>query len=133
MRIIPTDEIGRKPSRRSLLNWIEQECWRDRKNEMDSRAIEKVSNDLVLEKADMFKLQYRSALEIAGKAKQHILSGTFDNSSSAVNAYFKATEEQRTLSGISDVFEKVSKMKNDELAQEIRDLLSKSEEENKPE
>lgn len=127
LKVVPSDERGRKPNIRTLARWVADGCWIDRRNEMNARALEKVRDNLIIDKAELFKLQYQSAISIAEKAKENILEKGFDNSNSAVNAYFKATEEQRMVIGISDFFEKVNKMSKEELEKAIADLSESDE------
>lgn len=126
MTIFPEDEYGRRPTTRTIRYWRQEYGWDDRADDIELRAIEQVNNEIVIDKANILREQYENSRRIAGKALEYLISGTFDSSSSAVSAYFKATEEQRRSVGISEVIEKMSKMTPAELEDEILKRLRRA-------
>ena len=124
--LIPNDEKGRKPNYPMLYRWMKELGWNERADELDAKAMVLVDEVLVNQKADMLKRQALDAFKIANKAREHIITEGFDTAASAVNAYFKATEEERTTRGLGDFIVKVSKMSNEELQKKITDLANRA-------
>lgn len=127
MDVFPVDEHGRNPTIHSLKKWRKLYGWDNHADDLDSRAIQIRDDYLVMTKANILKKQADDAALIADKALKYLVSGTFDTSSSAVSAYFRATEEQRLAIGISELVVKMSKMGNEELEREIASRLSRLE------
>lgn len=125
---LPPTAEGNKPGIPLLRQTMEEHSWAQRADVMNAKAIEKVEHQLIDRKADMLKRQAEFALAIADKAREHILDNGFDTSASAVNAYFKASEEERVVRGVSEMLIKVSKMTPDELLAEAGKLLKRSSE-----
>jgi len=128
MEIFPVDEHGRKPTIHSLKIWRKKHGWDEYADELDSKAIQIRDDYLVIRKADNLKKQAADSMLIAEKALKFLVSGTFDTSSSAVTAYFRATEEVRMAIGFSELAEKMSKMGEDELKEEIGKRLKQASE-----
>lgn len=125
--IIPMDEKGRKPNYPMLSRWMKELEWNERADEMDAKAMILVEDVLVNQKAEMLKRQAMDAFVLANAAREHLLNSGFDSSASAVNAYFKATEEERLTHGLDDFFKKVAEMSNSELEQEIIKMTRRAE------
>jgi len=127
-KLIPEDAHGRKPNARMIAKWISELMWHERADELDAKAIILSDDALVIQKANMLKRQSENAVAIAEKAKKHIITEEFDSSASAVNAYFRATEEERLTKGIGDMIIKMSKMNNTDLMDEISKRVKRAEE-----
>lgn len=126
--IFPVDENGRKPVISVLKVWRRKYGWDIHADALDTKAIQIRDDYLVVRKADILKKQANDAILIADKALNYLVSGTFDSSASAVSAYFKSTEEVRMAIGISELIEKMSKMSEDELKDEIAKRLKQASE-----
>ena len=126
--ILPKDEFGRIPSKTMLQNWRKDRMWDARADELDSKAIAIAEDALILQKADMLKRQAERAGQIAEKAFQSLQADGFDTSAAAVQAYFRATEEERMTRGISDMIVKMSKMNDADLADTVVELLRRANE-----
>lgn len=118
-QIMPEDEFGRKPGISTVKKWY-LNGWEARASELDSKAIEIVETTLITKKAALLQKQAEDAFLLSQKAHEFLISGTFDSSAAAVNAYFKATEEVRIVIGISDFLKRLGKMTDDEVQDEIR-------------
>lgn len=94
-------------------------------DEMDAKVVQITDIDLINKKAEMLRQHQSDAVKVAEKALEHIKDKGFDSSSAAVNAYFRATEEQRKTAGFSDLLEKLDKMSNQEVAKEIMAKLDR--------
>lgn len=126
--IIPEDEFGRKPVRSLIDAWQKDMMWGARADDLDSKAIAIAEDALIMQKADMLKRQAENAGKLAAKAFDELISEGFDSSSAAVNAYFRATEEERMTRGISDMIVKMSKMNDPQLADTIIEMLRRANE-----
>lgn len=126
--ILPEDEFGRKPVRSLVEAWRKDLMWDARADDLDSKAIAIAEDALIMQKAEMLKRQAERAGKIAEKAFDELVVGGFDSSAAAVNAYFRATEEERMTRGISDMIVKMSKMNDADLADTVLDLLRRANE-----
>lgn len=124
--ILPEDEKGRKPNYPMISKWLKDLEWHERADELDARAMILVDEALVNQKAEMLKRQAMDAFAIANKAREFILDEGFDTAASAVNAYFKATEEERITRGMGDFIAKLSKMNDNEIQNEIIKLTNRA-------
>lgn len=125
LKILPAMADGEKPSYSTVRNAIASYGWKERADALNAQASQKNDVILVERKAAMLRRQAEDAMQIADKAKQHILEDGFDTSSSAVQAYFKATEEERTVRGVSEMLLKISKMTPDELMARAASFLKR--------
>lgn len=124
IELIPVNEQGEKPTQHTILKWMEEEGWPEHADVIQASAVEIADKNLIQTKADMLKLQFRTAVAIAEKAKDAMLKNGFDTSAAAVNAYFKAVEEQRKVAGISEFMEKVGNMTDEQIEKEIAQRLA---------
>lgn len=122
----PTDELGRKPSDQTIRKWRDERDWKIRADELNAKAHLLADNDLVSAKARMLKKQADNAVKIQEKALDAMLTDGFDSSAAAVNAYFRATEEQRKAQGIGDLIERLSEMSDEKLQEKILQLSSRA-------
>lgn len=130
IEILPPDDTGRKPERETLIKWRKKFDWDLRADDLDARALQISDDFLVKKKAEMLRVQAQAASEIAEKALNTLMEKGFDTSAAAVNAYFRATEEQRLTNGISDMMIKMSKMNDGDLKEKIAQLLERANENN---
>ncbi len=123
--IIP-DYDGHKPSKIQIRRWMMDGAWDEWADEMDAKVEIQVSDALIDKKAQMLIKHQEDAKVLAEKALDYLKVDGFDSSSAAVNAYFKATEEQRKTAGFSDLLERLDKMTNNEVEREIIDRLNRA-------
>jgi hypothetical protein len=125
---IPESPTGKKPSITLLKQVKETHGWIERADALTALAVQKNDEVLVNTKAEMLKRQAEDDYAIAMKAKEHILENGFDTSSSAVSAYFKAVEDERTARGVSQMMVEVSKLTPENLEKRALELLRRSNE-----
>lgn len=123
--IIPDHVDGRRPSIATINNWMETYAWKLRAEEINAAALAKVNEDLVSTKADLLREQFQNSVAIAKKAMDALLTGGFDSSNAAVQAYFRATAEARTVMGISELMQKVGQMTDKQLQDAIAENLER--------
>ena len=128
VELLPPDEFGRKPAVATFDKWRTGLLWDFRADDLDTRAIAIADEDLVLQKVEMLKRHADEARRISDSALTMLLKDGFDSSASAVNAYFRATEQEQKARGISELISKMSKMTNEELQEKIRDMLRRGNE-----
>lgn len=117
--ILPDFDGGRRPSVATINNWMEAYQWRLRADEINAAALAKVNEELVNSKADLLRQQFQNSVAIAKKAMESLLTAGFDSSNAAVQAYFRATAEARTVMGISELMQKVGQMTDQQLQEAI--------------
>ena len=125
---VPETPEGRKPGIQMLRQLRDTYGWNERADVLNAKAIEVVEHQLIDQKATMLKRQAEQALQIANLARDHLVENGFDTSSSAVSALFKATEEERTVRGISEFLMKISRMDSDGVMSEAIKLLKRNSE-----
>ena len=125
-RVIPPHESGKTPSLVTIHKWVTQGAWDLWGDEMDARVADLSDENLVQQKVQMLRNHQEQAKKVSQKALNHILDMGFDSSSAAVNAFFKGLEEQRKTAGFSDLLEKLEKMTNNQVEQEIIALLNRA-------
>lgn len=121
----PEDVHGRKPSIIILRNWKTEMGWDWWAEDMDSRAMLKVEDTIVARRAKMFEKHAEDAAKWQEAAWKHIQEQGFDSSASAVQAFFKAAEMERTSLGISQLMMKMSDMDDTQLTEEFIKLLNR--------
>jgi hypothetical protein len=125
-KLIPPTEEGKTPSVPVLRKWPIEGMWDIYADEMDSKVAVITDADLINKKAEMLRKHQDDAIKVASKALEYIIQEGFDTSAAAVNAYFRSTEEQRKTAGFSDLLEKLEKMTNNQVEQEIIALLNRA-------
>lgn len=126
--VFPVDEFGRKPSLSLIKSWMIGGVWDMWADEITAKAMVIVDDKLVNVKAKMLIKHQQDAMVLADKALEYLKVDGFDSSAAAVNAYFKATEEQRKTAGFSDLLEKLDKMSNNDVEKEIIEKLRRIQE-----
>ena len=125
---IPEAPNGEKPSKTTLVRIRDTYGWRERADALTALATQKNDALLVNNKAEMLRELAQEAKEIREKAKAQMMQDGFDTSASAVNAYFKASEQEMTVRGVSEMVIKISKMSNEELESRRIKLLRRQNE-----
>ena len=129
---LPTDRYGKRPSLSTLKVWRINRSWDFWADEVDARAIVKVEDSLVLEKAEMLRRHAEVAKTLMEKGAAFLESedGGFDSSSSAVQAIIKGAELERVSRGIGDLIVKMAQMSDDQVKDKILDLVARASENN---
>ena len=120
------DEYGRIPSHHQINVWLGDGVWDMRADELDAKAIQIADDGLINQKAEILKRHQAQALKIQMKALEYLEQEGFDTAASAVNAYFKSTEEERKTQGFSDLLEKLESMSNNQVRDEIIALINRA-------
>lgn len=123
--LLPDSPNGRRPTITTLTRWMKDEQWKLRAGEINAAALAKVNEALVNSKAELLKSQFENSVALAKKALETLLSAGFDSSNAAVQAYFRATAEARTVMGISELMQKVGQMTDEQLQNAIAENLER--------
>ena len=124
--LVPIDEYGRKPSTLAIKAWMRSDTWEIRADELDSKAMVLVENELITQKAEMLRRQAETGFTLQHLGMQYLISGSFDSSSAAVQAVIRGAELERSSRGIGEVWTKMAKMTDAELEQEIIKQLTRA-------
>ena len=127
-RSIPESPDGRIPATITLSQFRDEHGWDERADGLTALAVKENDKLLINNKAEMLREMAQDAHEMRTTAKAHILENGFDNSSSAVTAYFKASEEERLVRGVSEMLLKVSNMASENLLLRANKLLKRKNE-----
>lgn len=120
------DEVGRIPAVSALNKWRDQQLWDIWADELDSRALTLVEDDLIIKKAEMLKRHATMAEELQLEGMTYLKENKFDTSASAVTAIIKGAELERESRGVGEMMVKMAKMGNNELVQEILRLSARA-------
>jgi hypothetical protein len=126
----PEDEHGRKPSTIILRNWMREHAWHFWADGLDAKAMLKVEEGIVVRRARMFEKHAQKSAEMLEKAWNHLQEVGFDSSASAVQAFFKAMETERTSLGVSKLMIQMAEMDTEQLNQEFIRLVVRGNENN---
>ena len=125
-KIIPEDELERKPGIGVLASWRDEMGWDWRADELDAKADSVVENELVNMRVVMLKEQASRGKELQTKGMEYLRDSGFDTSSSAVSAIFKGADLERTSRGISDRIVKLLQLDDDKLLGRVQKLLDEA-------
>ena len=123
---LPVDEHGRIPDVKLIRRWRNELGWDMRADELDVRAIELVSTDLVNDKANMLRRHAHMGFMLQEAGMAHLISGSFDSSSAAVSAVIRGAELERESRGIGELIVKMSKMSDEDINKEIMSRLARA-------
>lgn len=124
-KILPDFDNGRRPSVATVTNWIDDYQWKLRAEEINAAALARVNEELVSSKAELLRAQFENSVALAKKALDTLLEKGFDSSNAAVQGYFRATAEARTVMGISELMQKVGQMTDAQLKAAIAENLER--------
>lgn len=125
-KIMPKDEYGRQPSISSVKKWY-LDSWARRADELDSKAIQIIDNDLIYQKVQMLQRQAEYGATLQHLGMNYLISGSFDSAASAVQAVIRGAELERQSRGIGEIHARMVKMTDAELeADIIKDIIRAS-------
>lgn len=125
--MFPPDEHGRVVTHGVLKHWVTEDNWYAWKDEQDTALASKIDNELVARKFLLVKEQLAQARELRNDAFLHLKESGFDTSAAASGVFFKASEQERTLVGIEEVIEKLSKMDTPKIRARMKELAERAE------
>lgn len=121
------DEHGRVVTLGILRHWITDGDWYIWKDEQDAKLASMIDDKLVARKFLLVTEQLSQNREIRNKAFLHLKDTDFDSSAAANQAFFKAAEQERSLVGIEEMFEKLSKMDTPAIRARLKELAERAE------
>jgi hypothetical protein len=124
-KIIPKHN-GHRPTDITIREWAHDFQWREQANEMDKKALAIVQEDLIAKKVEVLRQQFEDAQKLKKVALDFLVTPKgFDSSASAVQAYFKAAEQERNSIGLAEALAELSKLTKQQLNKRLEDLLSR--------
>lgn len=128
IEVLPKDEYGRVPKAPMVSTWRNEMNWDIRADELDAKALAKVDDQLILQKAEMLKRQADFGKEMQDKGIAYIRGAEgIDSSASAISAVVKGAELERTSRGMSEFLLKLSKMSDADIKDQILKLSTRAE------
>lgn len=128
--ILPKDENGRIPTMELISDWRHDMNWDLRADDLDSRAMEKVDNELVRQKSAMLKRQAEMGRKMADKGMKSLEENEIKSSMAAIVAVVRGAELERNSLGMSELLEKLAKMSDADVREEILRLSARAGSEN---
>jgi len=126
MEVTPEDEANhRKPNIELLRKWKRERMWDFWADELDAKAMTVVEDNLVAQKAAMLQRHANMAWSLQDMGMAYLASGTFDSSSSAVQAIIRGAQLERESRGFGEMMLKMSKMGNEELTAEFIAMVNR--------
>jgi len=123
-RRAPADENNVMPTAATFKFWIDD--WRERAEALDELVMQKLNERLVYEKVEMLKRHSE-----AGRKMQKMAIDTLEQlkpddftSSSLIRLWAEGIRIERESSGIPEALEKMTKMSDEQLVDEIKDIFS---------
>jgi hypothetical protein len=126
----PKDQFGRIPNKQNVNKWKKEDMWDFWADDLDARAMTVVEDDLIAQRIEMLKRHSTVGFMMIEKGKEFLASGTFDSSSSAIQAIKVGVEIERTSRGVSEFMAKTAQMDNSAVKEEIMKLISRASENN---
>lgn len=124
--VIPHDGAGNYPNPRTLITWKNDMKWDWWADSLDSKAIQIREDQLIQQKVDMLARQAEMAKSLQAQGMEYLKREDFDTSASAVSAIIKGAELERVSRGLGETIERISKMNDDELKEEILKRISRA-------
>lgn len=131
MDATPEEEAHhRKPGIEILRKWKRERMWDFWGDELDSKAMTIVEDNLVAKKAEMLQRQADMAWKLQDMGLDYLKDEGFDSSASAVQAIIRGAELERTSRGFGEMMLKMAQMGNEELKEEFIKLVNRASENN---
>lgn len=124
------NQDGKKPSKRSLEMWRKDQDWDWWADELDNKAIVAVEENLIQRKRDMLINHADKAHALFEQSHDFMQEHGFTKMNDAINAFFKAAELERISLGMGEMWERMTKMDDGQLKDEIMKYLKRAEENN---
>jgi hypothetical protein len=127
MRTIPPCEevFGLMPGFSLLKTWVKE--FRERAVALDAEVFNQIGNKMIAEKVEMLQRHATVGTEMQNMAMEYLKDHKGDlGISSAVRLLVAGVEIERESRGIATTVEKIAKMNDEELEEEIQKLISRS-------
>lgn len=126
---LPEDTDGRKPSKFTIIDWVNTRGWKERADAIDAEVSRAADNVIISKRQKMFEEQERVADELLQKGMEFLRNvengGGIKNDATAIRAIDLALNTKRLVTGAAEAYVKISKMSDGELEAEIKKLLGK--------
>jgi hypothetical protein len=126
--LISPDVNNNIPSVHTLSIWRRDQLWDIWADELNSRAMTIVEDNLIMQKVEMLKRHANDAAKLQELGLAYLKENEFDSSSAAVSAVIRGAELERTSRGIGELIQKMAKMDDGALKNEIMTLINRASE-----
>lgn len=130
MHSLPKDKDGRKPSKFTIIDWVKTRGWIERADALDgevTRALDAIVVDNAVDiRKKMFEQQAQIADELIQKGLEFLNEKGITTDASALRAIDLGLATQRVATGVAEMYVKISKMSDEEIAKELKKLIGKS-------
>jgi hypothetical protein len=126
MKLVPADEQGRTANAYQITHWFDDFQWTQWRDVMDAELSVQIEKRLMTERMKLVKEQLVQSGKIRRKAYDEIEANGFDSSASAVNAFFKASEEERGLMQIDKMIAELAEKDTVDIQKEFRELAERA-------
>lgn len=131
---VPVTEDGQKPSYDTIHTWIRGEDFKERAAILDEQVLAQVNEKMIAEKVEMLNRHAGIGATMQDMAIEYLEAHKEDlGTNSAVRLLIAGVEIERESRGIATTVEKISKMSDSELENEIQKLITRSQVEFLPE
>ena len=120
--ILPIDEQGRKPSARTVADWMNERNWNFRKDELNAEVFRKSTENLIVKQVEMMQRQAQYGFDMQAKGIEYIKENGFDTAASAVNSISKGVEIERSSRGVSKFLIELVDKSDADIKEEIKKL-----------
>jgi hypothetical protein len=128
--LLPPDVNNNIPSVNTLASWRRDQLWDIWADELNSRAMTIVEDNLIMQKVEMLKRHAQDAAKLQEMGLTYLKEHKFDTSSAAVSAVIRGAELERTSRGVGELILKMAKMDDGALKNEIMALIARASENN---
>jgi hypothetical protein len=119
------DVNGRIPAQRVITNWVQEE-FVTMALDLDEQIARQLETKIVTEKVKMLEEHAKIGHELAEMGLEHLKENGLGNARNALTAVIEGLRIERDSRGISQISEKLAKMSDEQLIEQLTDLVSKS-------
>lgn len=116
---------GRKPNRQNILEWINQESWHERADELDQKAIVVMDTDAIQKRVEMMKQHAEIGREMTQKGRDFLKVSGVSSGTEAIRAIVEGTRLERENTGYEAFFMKIATADEETLKKELAKFTEK--------
>ncbi|KKQ34910.1 MAG: hypothetical protein US52_C0042G0006 [candidate division WS6 bacterium GW2011_GWA2_37_6] len=126
--LVPTSEDGRKPSSITIKDWMTTRGWIERADALDAEVARALDNTMIDKRKKMYEEQVEVADELLKLGRDFLKKNEFGGlktGAEALRAIDLGLATKRISVGAPEAYDKISKMSDEQIAKELRNLLGK--------
>lgn len=119
-------EDGRTPSVFTIKDWVATKGWMERADALDAELSRALDGKMIDKRIKMYEEQVEIADELLKRGREFLASEIgIRTGAEALRAIDLGLATKRVSVGASEAYEKISKMSDEDIAKELRNLLGK--------